>query len=111
MPLADVRRAVAALLEREVVVRQPVAHRVARHVVDDAVAAGVLAGQDRGAVRRADRRGMEGALEQRALAGEPVDVRRLHVGMAAGAELVEAQVVHQDDQEVGPPTRHARPTP
>src|SRR5688572_6238859 len=101
VPLADVRGLVAELAQLEVVVRQAVAHRVARHVVDHAVAAGVLPGHDRGAVRRADRRGVEGALEQRALARQAVDVRRLHVRMAAGAELVVAQVVHQDHQQVG----------
>jgi hypothetical protein len=43
VPLADVRRLVAALLQLEMVVRQPVAHRVACDVVDDAVPARVLA--------------------------------------------------------------------
>ncbi len=32
---------------------------------------------------------------------EPVDVRRPHVGVAARAELVVAQVVDQDHEEVG----------
>ena len=100
VPLADVRRLVAERLQLEMVVGQAVARRVARHVVDDAVTARVLAGEDRGAVRRADRRGVERALEERALGGDAVDVRRLHVGMAARAELVEAQVVYQDDEEI-----------
>jgi hypothetical protein len=44
---------------------------------------------------------MEGPLEERAFARDTVDVRRLHVRMAAGAEFVEAQVVDQDDQKIG----------
>ena len=106
VPLSDVRGQVAGLLQFEVIVRQPMAHRVARHVVDDPVAARVLAGQDRGAVRRADRRGVEGAIEEHAFGGQPVNVRRLHVGVAACAELVVAQVVDQYDEEIGP--SHAR---
>ena len=110
VPLADVRGLVTQPLEVEVIVRQPMTHRVARDVVDDAVAARVLAGDDRRAVRRADRRGVERALEQRALGGEPVDVRRLHVRVAARAELVVAQVVDQNDQEIGLHRRVCRVT-
>ena len=39
--------------------------------------------------------------EARALVRQPVDVRRLHVGMTRRAGLVEAQVIHQDDDEIG----------
>jgi hypothetical protein len=106
MPLADVRGQVAELLQLDVVIRQPVAHRVARHVVDDAVTTCVLAGHDRSAVRRADRRGVESSLEKHAFGSQPVDVRRLHVGVAARAELIVAQVIHQDDEEIG--LSHAR---
>jgi hypothetical protein len=38
---------------------------------------------------------------RRALAGEPVDVGGQHVRMPARPELVEAQVVDQDDEQVG----------
>src|SRR4029079_3985968 len=91
-----------------VIVRQPVAHRVARHVIDDAVAACVLPSHDRRAVRRADRRGMERALKERALARDPVDLRCLHVRMTACAEFVVAQVVDQDDDEVRTSFFHLR---
>src|SRR5687768_5330746 len=76
------------------------AHRVAADVVDDAVARGVLAGEDRGPVGRAKRRSVEGIRETRALGGEAVDVRRLHVRMPGGAGLVEAQVVDEDDNQI-----------
>jgi hypothetical protein len=91
---------VAQLLQDDVIVGQAMAVRVARHIVDDAVPAGILAGQDRGAVGRAERRGMEGRGEHRAFVADPVDVRRLHEGMAADAQLVELQVVDQHDQNI-----------
>ena len=45
MPFADVRGLVTQALQFEVVIGQAVAGQVAGNVVDDAVAAGVLAGQ------------------------------------------------------------------
>jgi hypothetical protein len=101
VPLADVRRLVAERLQRDVVVVQAMARDVAPDVVDDAVARGVLASQDRGAVRRAQRRRVEGILEHRALVSEAVDVGRFHVRMTRGAGFVEAQVVDQDHDQVG----------
>jgi hypothetical protein len=73
---------------------------VARHVVDDAVAAGILAGDDRGAVGRTERRGVEGRREHRALMADAVDMRRLHEGMAADPQLVEPEIVDQNDDEI-----------
>src|SRR6185503_3383158 len=70
-------------------------------VVDDAVARRVLAGEDRGAVRRAQRRGVERVGEHRALVRQAVDVRRLHVRMSRRAGFIEAQVVDQDHDQVG----------
>jgi hypothetical protein len=43
---------------------------------------------------------MEGRCETHALQADTIDVRRLHEGMAADAELVEAQIVDQDDQDI-----------
>jgi hypothetical protein len=106
VPLAHVRGLVTQALELEVVVGQPVAGRVARHVVDDAVAARVLAGDDGRAIWRAERRGVKRPEAHCAFAGEAVHVWRLHVRMPARAELVEAQVVDQDHEQVGP--RHGR---
>jgi hypothetical protein len=101
VPFTDMRRFVAQPLQLQVIVGQAMAHRIAPHVIDDAVAARVLPRHDGGAVGRAQRRGMEGVGEARALARDAVDVRRLHVRMTGGAGLVEAQVVDQDDDEVG----------
>ena len=100
VPLADMGCLVAQPLQDAVIVGQAVAVGVARHVVDDAVAAGVLAGDDRGAVGRAERRGVEGLREHRALMADAVDMRRLHIGMAADPQLVEPEIVDQNDDEV-----------
>ncbi len=108
VPLADVRGLVAQRLQIEMVVGQAMAGRVARHVVDDAVPARVLAGEDGRTVRRADGRGVKGPLEERTLTGDAVGVRRLHVGMAARAELVEAEVVDENEEDIGP-ARHGQP--
>ena len=40
------------------------------------------------------------AREHRAFVADAVDVGRLHVGMAADAQLVEPEIVDQDDQEI-----------
>ena len=40
------------------------------------------------------------ACEHRAFVADAVDVRRLHVGMAADPQLVEPQIVDQDDEEI-----------
>ena len=101
VPFADMGGLVAQALQDDVIVGQAVAVGVARHVIDDAVAARILAGDDRGAVGRAERRRMERRREHRALATDPVDVRRLHIGVTADAQLIEPQVVDQHDQEIG----------
>src|SRR5215470_5993472 len=106
VPLADVRRLVAQLLQLEVIVGQAVARRVARHVVDNAVAARVLAGEDGRAVGGADGRGVERPVEEGTLVGDAIGVRRFHVGMAARAELVEAKIVDEDKEDVRPARRH-----
>ncbi|MNC89976.1 hypothetical protein D3C83_60030 [compost metagenome] len=43
---------------------------------------------------------MKRAIEQRALVGNAVDVRGLHVRMSARAEFVEPQVIDQDDEQI-----------
>ena len=55
VPLAEEAGPVARLLQRDRERVEPVARGVARGVVDDAVRVGVLAGQDAGAARRAQR--------------------------------------------------------
>ena len=74
---------------------------IAPDVIDDSMAAGILAGEDRGPIGRAQRRGMEGVGKQRAFMCQAVNMRGLHVRMAAGAEFVEAQVIDQDHDQVG----------
>ena len=103
VPLPDMRGFVSEPLQLEVVVRQAVAGRVARHVVDDAVPARILSGEDRRPVGRADRRGVKRPVEQGPFARDAVHVRGFHVRVPARAELVVAQVVDQDDEEVGLP--------
>ena len=71
-------------------------------VVDDAVAMGVEAGEDRSAARRAERGRDERVLEVDAVALEGVEVRRLEQRVAHEAERVEAQVVGQDEDDVAP---------
>jgi hypothetical protein len=44
---------------------------------------------------------VKGALEEGALVGDAVGVRGLHVRVAADAELVVAQIIDQDHEEVG----------
>src|SRR5262249_23031795 len=61
----------------------------------------VLAGDQRGARRRADGAGGVGGGELYAVGGEAVEVRRAVVGAAVTAEVAGAEVVDQDDDDVG----------
>jgi hypothetical protein len=72
------------------------AARTAFGVVDDAVVASFLAGEDVGATRRAQRRDREEILELRALARDAIKMGRARERMARGAEIVEAEVVDHD---------------
>ena len=67
-----------------------------------AVAVIVLAGEDDGARRAAARGGAEGVGEARAVGGEGVEVRGLDDRVAVAAEGVEAMVVGDDHDDVGP---------
>ena len=70
-------------------------------VVDDAVRMGILAGQEAGAAGRTERRGDEGVAESDAFAGDAIDVRCFGEGMPGAAEFVPAEVVNQDEDDVG----------
>ena len=98
VPLADHAGVVAALLQ------QP-RHRHARAVEAvehrHAVEVRVLAGEDRGAARRADRVGGEDARQQRALARQPIEVRRLVDARPVGADRVRRVIVGHDEDDVG----------
>jgi hypothetical protein len=104
VPLPDVGRLIAALLEAARVAR----HRggIVREVVEDAVRMGVQAAQDRGPAGGAERRGAERVGEADALAREPVHVRRAQERMAHAAHRVPALVVGKDQHHVG--TRGSR---
>ena len=52
-------------------------------------------------LRRAERRRDEGVAEDDAFAGDAVDVRRLDERMAGEAQVVPAQIVNQDEDDVG----------
>ena len=99
MPLADHAGVVPALLQqpRDCHPRavEPIEH-------GHAVQVRVLAGQNRGAARRADRVRGKHVREQRALAGQPIDVRRLVDARPVGADGVRRVVVGHDEDDVGP---------
>ncbi len=103
VPLAHERRPVAGSGEWDREGRQAMARRVARGVVGDAVGVGVLAGEDARPARAAERRGGEGVEEAHALTCEAVDVRRLGEGVPGDADLVPAEVIDEDEDDVRPP--------
>ena len=80
-------------------------------VVADAVFEGEQAGQDARVRRHRLRRVRIGALEDRPLRGERVDVRRPHPGIAVGRQVIGAQRVdgNQDDRSVAGPRRPELP--
>lgn len=100
VPFTDMRGFITQPLKLQVIVRQPVAHGITRHVVDDAVAGGVLPTQDRSPIGRTDRRGVKGTRKQSALMRDPINVRRLHVGVSARSKFVMAQIINQDHQQI-----------
>ena len=71
-------------------------------VVGEFDPAWVFAGHDAGAGWRADGIGRIGIGEAHALAGEPIDVRRLVEGGAVTAKVGPAEVVDENEDDVGP---------
>ena len=69
-------------------------------IVDDPVPARELAGEQGRPVGRAQRHRVERIDEQGAFRGKAVDVGSFEIRMAAGMELVEAQVVDQHHDDV-----------
>ena len=106
VPLADRRRAVAVVAQhlgdggRGLRDHAGVAVPVHRALGDGAVAHALVVapGEQRGARRRADRRGVEGVVAD-ALVGQAAERGRLDLA-AEGRSLAEADVVEQDDQHV-----------
>ena len=76
------------------------AHPVSGDVVDDAVSRRILTRENRSPVGRAERDRVKGAREHRPFAGQPIDVGRFEEGVPRHAHLVEAHVVHDDDDDV-----------
>ncbi len=64
------------------------------------VSGGLAAGQDRGAVRHADRIRDVGPVEAHPPRGEPVEVGRLHGLVAAEARVIRPMLVRDDEEEV-----------
>jgi hypothetical protein len=77
-------------------------------VVDDAVPGWELTGQEGCPVRRAQRHGVKRVDEQGAFPRQPVDIRSLEIWMPAGAELIPAHVVDDDDDQIGTIARRLR---
>ena len=67
-----------------------------------------LTGEERGARRRARRRGREGVQEQRAFAGDAVERWRRNGPVAVGARMRERPVVGNGKENVRPRLRHLR---
>ena len=101
VPLAGVGRLIAGVVQQPRPGDQLMADSVVVAVAQDFVRAHVAAGQEARAARRTERRGHEGIRENGALARDSIDVRCLHEGMAETTERVVAQIVDQDEQEIG----------
>ena len=71
-------------------------------VAADRGVAVVLARHERASRRRADRRAGVGLGEPHALGREPVDVRRLDELLPETAEVAVAEVIREDEDDVGP---------
>ncbi|MEN9633397.1 MAG: hypothetical protein RL077_1801 [Verrucomicrobiota bacterium] len=115
MPFADVRGGVAGGAKRACDVGhaglQPVAHaargvrRLGGIVAVDAVARRNLPGEKTAAAGRADGSGDIKLGEQRAIGGEPVEVGRLGEGVTVAAQIAPAEIVGEDEEDVGPSGR------
>ena len=103
--LADEAGAVAGVLQQRWIADRHVRVGERRRAEGEAVRALVLAGQDRRARRRADRRGDEGVVEAHALGGQRFEVRGAQASVADAAQAVPALVVGDDDEQVGEPLR------
>lgn len=62
------------------------------------------AAEDERAFDAASRAGVEGLREERTFLCQPVDIRRIEIGVPTGAKLVEAHVIdeHHDDGRAAP---------
>ena len=106
---ADVGGFVTGVLQQPGKGHEPVAERRVVGVVDDAVAMGVLAGQETAPAGGTERDRNEEVFEIGAFFGEPIDGRRPGEGMAGASESVPAEIVHQNENKIGPRGRRAVP--
>ena len=100
VPFADEGGFVAGVVEEAGPGGEAVAGGAAIDVVGDLVGVRVEAGEEGGAAGGAERGDGEGVLEHGAFAGETVYAGGLCEGVAAAAELVPAEVVDQDEDDV-----------
>ncbi len=103
MPLADDGRLVAGRLQQLRQRHLAAVEGVA--VVAQPVQVTVLAGQQNGAARRADRVRDEAVREAHAFTGDAIDVRRLDQVAAVGADRALGMIVRHDEQDVRRPIR------
>ena len=105
-PFADEARRVAFVPEKPRQRRRPrrqggLAFRLDLGVVPDVGVPGVEAGQQDASRRRADRAARIRLGEARPFGGQPVDVGRPDPRLSVAAELGPAQVVREDEDDVG----------
>ena len=106
MPLADVVQGVAAGPQQtgeggDVRRQAPAPRRRDVGVDHHAVVVGIAPGEQRGARRRAHRRGGVGEIEGRPLAREPVQVGRLADRVAVAAQGILAELIGEKQDDVG----------
>ncbi len=69
--------------------------------VDQAVTVGVFSSEDAGAAGAAGAGGEKGIVEAQAAGGQPVDIGRVYLGIAVGAQIIPAQVIGDQYHEIG----------
>ena len=98
VPLADVRRLVAGLLQMLRKENRPLRHKSV--VVDHAMFMRVKPSENRRAARRTKRRGDKRILEMHAVPGDRVEMRRLQKRMPHETHRVVPMIVGQDENDI-----------
>ncbi len=106
VPLADVAGFVAAVAKDSGERDQLVALHATVGVVNDSVMVSILTGEQTCANGRAERRRAESVAESGSLVGNSVDAGRSHEGMACTGNLIPAQIIDEDDQDIRPVGGH-----
>src|SRR5690606_13989999 len=100
VPFADVGRFVSSFLQRLREGTQLMALGASFCVVDDAVHVRILTREDAAATGRTEGRRRERVPELGALASDPIDMWSFRHGAAGAAQIVPAQVIHQNENDV-----------